>query len=210
MNIKTVQMGHLGENCYIIEDTASGEIAVVDPGLCNEELKSCLPKPERVRYILLTHRHFDHVNGAAELKGLTGAQIVIHKEDECGITRPKAGIGGGCPRPVRADILLEGGEEITLGKLRFQVLHTPGHSRGGVCYITGDVIFSGDTLFYGDIGRLDLPSGNYQDMINSLQALSDLPGDYKVYPGHGEPTTLEFERRNNRYFGKTSYDDFLI
>ncbi len=206
--MKRIEMGPLGENCYIIFENATGETAVIDPGLFNAKLREAIGDPTKVKYILLTHGHFDHVTGVPELKALTGAEIVIHSEDEAGMKRELPRSLSSAMPEIKADRTVNDGDALELGTLSFRVLHTPGHTKGGVCYILEDVIFSGDTLFLHDIGRMDFPGGDWREMVVSLQRLADLPGDYTVYPGHGPLTTLEFERKNNRYFGKKNYDDF--
>ncbi len=191
-------------NTYIVTDRETGETAVVDPSLSEEKLIEKL-KDENVKYILLTHGHFDHIGGVNLVKEKTGAKVVIHKEDEemlCDGDKNefKRSYGYDMP-PIYADILVEDGSEIMLGNSRITVLHTPGHTKGGVCYVLHDdhILFSGDTLFRLTAGRTDLYGGDARTELLSLLKIGDLEGDYTVYPGHDDATTLDFERKYNRY-----------
>ena len=192
-------------NTYIVTDVETGDTAVVDPALPEQELIDKL-NGKNVKYVLLTHGHFDHTCGAKMVKENTGAKVVIHREDEemlhdveknefemncCGYPFPE----------VDADILLEDETELMLGNTKITVMHTPGHSKGGVCYLFKEdaVMFSGDTLFRLTAGRADLYGGNGRQELRSLAAIGELEGNYKIYPGHMEDTTLDFERENNRY-----------
>lgn len=191
-------------NTYIVTDEETGETAVVDPSLSETKLIVKL-KDKKVKYILLTHGHFDHIGGVNFVKEETGAKIVVHKEDAemlCDSDKNefKRSFGYDMP-PIYADILVEDGAEIMLGNSKIKVLHTPGHTKGGVCYIFTDdrVLFSGDTLFKLTAGRTDLYGGDARTELKSLLKIGDLEGDYIVYPGHDDSTTLQFERENNRY-----------
>lgn len=201
MNVFTLPLGAFRANCYVLLG-ADGKAAVVDPGECAPELLGLLREQNAsVEQILLTHGHADHISGAAALRGLTGAEICIHTLDdpftdsdlcmarECGY--PFA--------PFKADRLLEDGDEVSFGSETLRVLHTPGHTPGGVCYLhdADSVLFSGDTLFCLTAGRTDFPRGSYDDLLRSLARLRDLPGDRNVYPGHERATTLDAERKRN-------------
>ena len=205
MEIQTLTLGHLESNCYIVTDDQSGEIAVIDPGFLQRSLINAVTKAkDKIRLILLTHGHFDHLMGAAGVKELTGARVAIHALDADGLSDPRKSLAvhAGAnfykkQTPLAPDILLSDGDVLPLGSLRFQVLHTPGHTAGSVCFICSDVIFSGDTLFYESLGRTDFPTGSYEALAGSFKKLAALPGDYRVLPGHYEETTLAHERRYN-------------
>ncbi len=192
-------------NTYIVTDDETGDTAVVDPSLPEESLMEEL-SGKNVKYILLTHGHFDHICGAKMVKDKTGAKIVIHKDDEVMLHDVEKNefaincLGYEFPE-VDADILTADGTEIMLGNSKITVMHTPGHSMGGVCYLFKEdlVMFSGDTLFRLCAGRTDLYGGNGRQELRSLSNIGELEGNYKVYPGHEEETTLDYERENNRY-----------
>lgn len=186
-------------NTYIVTDEETGEALVVDPSLPEEKLIEKL-ECKSVKYILLTHGHYDHIGGVNFVKEKTGAKVVIHKEDEEMLCDPNKNYSQNVEH-IYADILVEDGTELVFGNTKITVLHTPGHTKGGVCYIFNDdrVMFSGDTLFRLTAGRTDLYGGDARTELMSLAKISELDGDYKVYPGHDASTTLDFERQYNRY-----------
>ena len=192
-------------NTYIITDEETGATAVVDPSLPEESLIEKLSGKD-VQYVLLTHGHFDHTCGVKLVKEKTGAKVVIHKDDDemlHDVTKNEFKINcKGYEFPeVDADVLAEDGTELMLGNTKITVMHTPGHTMGGVCYLFKEdlVMFSGDTLFKLCAGRTDLYGGNGRQELRSLSNIGELEGNYKVYPGHEEDTTLDFEREYNRY-----------
>ena len=194
-------------NTYIVTDEESGEVAVIDPSLPQQELAEKV-KGLNVKYIFITHGHSDHTCGAKIVRDniTTDAKIVIHKDDnemlhDVTINEfVNSNVDFEFPE-IGADIFVTGGEEFMLGNTKVTVMHTPGHSRGSVCYIFKEdkVMFSGDTLFKLGAGRADLYLGDARAELMSLAKIGELEGDYKVYPGHAEETTLDFERQNNRY-----------
>jgi glyoxylase-like metal-dependent hydrolase (beta-lactamase superfamily II) len=194
MLIKTIPVGHLETNCYVVTDEDSLLCAVIDPG---DEANAILDYLEDNRLkcaaVLLTHGHFDHVGAVNALLEETGAQLWMHRAD-CG----EDGRRGQFRAPEGTHFLSDG-EVIEVGALRFTVLTTPGHTPGGVTYVCGEALFTGDTLFAGSCGRTDFPGGDMQTELRSLKRLGELPGDYEVYPGHMESSTLERERKFNRY-----------
>ena len=194
-----IDSDNFATNTYIVTDEETGETAVIDPSLSEDSLIEKI-KDKNVKYILITHGHYDHIGGANLVKEKTGAKIVVHKEDEEMLLDSEKNYGENT-EPVYADILVEDGTEIMLGNAKIKVLHTPGHTKGGVCYIFPDdrIIFSGDTLFRLTAGRTDLYGGNARTELMSLAKIGELEGDYKVYPGHDNSTTLDFERQYNRY-----------
>jgi glyoxylase-like metal-dependent hydrolase (beta-lactamase superfamily II) len=153
--------------------------------------------------ILLTHGHFDHMNGASAVAKETGAEIFIHEDDAYMLENASASLSSSMSimefNPIKQFTAITDGCLINDGDVTFRVLHTPGHSRGSVCYICNDVIFTGDTLFCCSIGRTDFPGSDADSMHSSLIKLRDLDGDYRIYPGHDESSTLSYERETNPY-----------
>ena len=206
LQIKTFLCRMCAENAYLITDVATGCTAVVDPGTYNDELAEALaqiPAEKRVA-ILLTHAHFDHIGAAARLQEVFALPVICHKAEEQAVGDPHGnasaffGLSLSVPRVTQT---VQDGSRIVLGETEIQVLHTPGHTAGGVCYMTDEVIFSGDTLFCCGEGRTDLPGGDFHALCASLKKLGDIKGDRIVYPGHGEMTTLSAERINNPWVG---------
>lgn len=203
MRIKTLHLGELNANCYIVE-TAPGRCVAFDIGGNARMLIEYL-KMNRLRLtkILLTHGHFDHIGGVEEVRAATGAEVYIHESDAHMLTSSAASLHASMSimpfREITDFTAIRGDCYINDGDCSFRVLHTPGHSHGSVCYIADDVIFSGDTLFCCSVGRTDFPGGDAHYMETSMGLLYDLEGDYKVYPGHNESTTLAYERINNPY-----------
>ena len=200
MKIDSLTVGPIGTNCYILQDETAKLCAVIDPGDEAErvaravEQTGCTPT-----MILLTHGHFDHYTGVAGLlEKWPELPVYIHEKDVT--DRVSGGFDLLFPRLTEKNQrYYKEGDCLTLGGLTIRVLETPGHSRGSVCLVVENVIFSGDTLFYGSCGRTDFAGGSYEDILRSLKRLAELPGQYKVYPGHDRPTDLDFERRMNPY-----------
>lgn len=207
MKILTLDLGHeMFANCYLLVDEKTGEAAIVDPAWYVDEFNDILEKNNaELKYIMLTHGHFDHIFGVHGLKEATGAKVVIHFKDAEHLTDPGKSLAeGNMPEPqipVSADVLLKEGDVITLGDEEIKVMSTPGHTMGSVCYIieSEKTIISGDTLFCMTAGRTDFPDGSDELMIKSLKRLIALEGDYRVLPGHNKETTLESERKRNWY-----------
>lgn len=201
MKVISEKFGSMDNNCSLIIDEKTNQSALVD---CNEFSQKMIDMigDTDLKYILLTHGHFDHIIGVKSVKEKYGAQVVISKEDEPMLNSSKLSLAVFCNAPqnnVDADIIVKDGDEITLGEIKIKVMATPGHTSGSVCYIAENCIFSGDTLFYCSCGRTDFPSGSREQMMSSIQKLKALDGDYKVYTGHNNLTTLDFERKNNPY-----------
>ncbi len=190
-------LGELETNCYVLIDETTNEAAVIDPADGAEVIRATLEgEGVTLRDILLTHGHRDHTLAAPALHRMfPDAAVYIHPEDKNG-----AGIYHYPPAELIPEIrYYEDGDVLTLGTLRIEVIHTPGHTGGSVCLKCGTALFTGDTLFCGSMGRIDLPGAQPEKMMASLARLKALPGDYDVYPGHMEETTLERERRTNLY-----------
>ena len=192
MTITSLTIGSIGTNCYIIyndDTTAAGVVDPSDDAALVEARIAALGL--EVRAILLTHGHFDHGGDADRIRKLTGAPVYLHPADR---TLPSWLTHG-----LTADRDLADGDELDFDGLRFRVLLTPGHTPGSVCFLCGEILLAGDTLFAGSCGRTDLPGGSWKAMASSLRRLAGLEGDYTVLPGHGETTTLEEEREGNPY-----------
>ena len=195
MNIKAMQVGPIGTNCYLLEDESTRQAAVIDPGGDAPRLLAAL-KGLDVRYILLTHGHYDHTGAAAELaSALPQAEVYIHERDYRDVD---PGLF-----PLRTQLSAVNfygeGDRLPLGELTLEVLHTPGHSQGSVTLRCGDVLFCGDTLFAGSCGRTDFPGGDTAKILASLRRLGELEGNLQVLPGHMESSTLDRERQVNPY-----------
>ena len=195
MQVKRMQVGPIGTNCYILEDEK--KIAVIDPGDEAERILEVLEETEgTVAYILLTHGHYDHTTAVPELhKALPEAKIYIHQADANGAGSRLFPLAG----QVDDLLLYDEGDALPLGSLTIEVLHTPGHSKGSVTLKAGDVLFTGDTLFAGSMGRTDLSGGDEEEIMASLKRLGELEGDFTVCPGHMQTSTLDQERKTNPY-----------
>ena len=197
MKVKLLRVGPIGTNCYILEDDQTNLAAVIDPGDEPELIQEALEKEGvEVRYLLLTHGHYDHTTAVPALHRVyPQADIYIHQADANG--------AGSTLFPLTGEVddlkLYDEGDVIRLGDHEIQVLHTPGHSPGSVTLKVEDVLFTGDTLFAGSCGRTDLRGGSYEQIMQSLQRLGELKGDFHVCPGHEATSTLERERRSNPF-----------
>ena len=197
MQVKVLQVGPIGTNCYLLEDEKAHVAAVIDPGdEAGRILQVIKDDGVDVKYILLTHGHYDHTTAVPELhQALPQAEIYIHKADANGAGSRLFPLAGQIP-----DLkFYDEGDALTLGELTIQVLHTPGHSKGSVTLKVEDVLFTGDTLFAGSCGRTDLRGGSYEQIMQSLKRLGELKGDFHVCPGHEATSTLERERRSNPF-----------
>ncbi len=212
MKVEVLPVGEIGTNCCFVV-SESGSTAILDPGAqCEKIVRKIEQNGWKPGMILLTHGHFDHIGAVRELKERYSIPVYIHSADAEMLDSPEK--NGGMSLMGRSitcpwDKTVEDGANISLDELEFTVIHTPGHTKGSVCYQVKDLIFSGDTLFCGGMGRTDLYGGSYSELSASLKKLANLEGDFQVYPGHGPSTTLEQERRENPYLGKMSYDDLF-
>lgn len=206
MKITCMPLGDYAANCYVLTDDVSKTASVIDPGVPSDALNEALLGYE-LKYILLTHGHFDHIFGCISLKDIyPDSKVCIHKDDEICLTdnaRNLAGDYDGLPK-IAADVILNDGDLIEFADTTFKVLHTPGHSEGSVCFVDekNQLIFSGDTLFCLTVGRMDFVGGSFDKMMQSIKRLSEYNDDYVVYPGHNRSTTIGFERKRNRYMRK--------
>ncbi len=205
MILKILVVGALQVNCYIIGCEATKEAVVIDPGDDVDKILETLNDNElKLKYIINTHAHFDHVGGNARLKEETGAKIIIHEDDNIlleKLTRQADVFGYQVTPSPPGDILVNDGDVIDFGKLELEVIHTPGHSPGGISLKTDGVIFTGDTLFYQSIGRTDLPGGSYDHIMYSIKnKLFKFDNDTQIRPGHGKETTIGEERKYSPFF----------
>jgi glyoxylase-like metal-dependent hydrolase (beta-lactamase superfamily II) len=188
MLIKQLDIGYMDNFCYIVGCKKTRKALVIDPGHDVDQIVSAAEKQGlEIETIVNTHAHGDHTAGNAELKSLTGAKIIIHALDAAGY--PKA------------DVFLKDEKTLQLGEITFDVIHTPGHTPGGICLHAEGNLFTGDTLFVGDSGRTDLPGGDRPTLGKSIRRLMQLPDDTTIWPGHNygpTPTsTIGWEKRNN-------------
>ncbi|MDO4991018.1 MAG: MBL fold metallo-hydrolase [Eubacteriales bacterium] len=196
MLIKTLPVGQLETNCYVVTNENALESVVIDPG---DEANTILDYLEsnrlRCAAIFLTHGHYDHVGAVAALREETGAPVYMNPRDDAS----RAVDAHMTYRMQPGDKAYDEGDTVEAAGLVFHVMATPGHTPGGVTLRCEDALFTGDTLFKGSCGRTDLPGGDMEQELNSLRRICELPGDYEVYPGHMDPSTLERERAFNYY-----------
>ncbi len=202
MIIKKIIVGPLENNCFIIADKNTKEALIIDPGDEPDRIIDLINENNfKVKYIVCTHAHFDHVGAVPELRKETGAKIVIHG-DELEIynsTSDQAATFWGyeldpLPEP---DMLVSEGDKLEVGDLKFEILHTPGHSPGGICLYGEGILITGDTLFAGSVGRTDLYGGDIEKLKSSFKRLMSLSDEVRVLPGHGPESTIGKEKTDN-------------
>lgn len=206
MLLEKLAVGAYAANCFIIGDEDSKVGIVVDPG---GEAERIFKKTEsmglKIETIILTHGHGDHIGAAETLKKLTGASVLCHHDEADMLFDPAVNLTQNMNGPtvsIKVDRTIGDGDSVTFGTFKIKVIHTPGHTTGGIClYLESEkVLFSGDTLFYGSIGRSDLPGGSHKQLVGSIRnKLMKLDDAVTVYPGHGASTTIGFERRKNPF-----------
>ncbi|NOW03105.1 MBL fold metallo-hydrolase [Clostridium beijerinckii] len=197
MIIKTLIAGMYEENCYLIMDEGTKELAIIDPGgqpnFIEKEISKLDGKP---KFILLTHGHMDHVGGVIELMNKLNIPFYINENEEQYMKNDEF-VFGSLPK---ASKYLKEGDTVSLGNNIIKVIETAGHTAGGICFLVNDELFTGDTLFQGSIGRSDFPGGNGAQLIKNIkEKLLPLGDSVKVYPGHGPASTIGYEKRNNPF-----------
>lgn len=205
MILRQIEVGNFSIFSYLIGEEQSGECLFIDPSDDHAQLlKEAAAHNLTVKYVVNTHSHIDHTMGNREMVRRTGAKVIIHEADAAGLLDTPRNILEmfGAEDPPPADILVSDGDLIQVGGISLQVLHTPGHTPGGMCLYMDGMLFSGDTLFVGSVGRTDFPGGSYAELERSIRTkLYTLPGDTVVFPGHNygmTPTsTIQQERRSN-------------
>lgn len=193
MKLYSFPLGPLETNCYVVADEATGRCAIVDPGDDGAAVAQWLEQQQLTpAYLFLTHGHYDHVGGIADLRAeYPDLPVYVHTADTA--------LPPQLSRGLSWTHTYDEGDTISMDSITFHVLSTPGHTPGSVCLVAGTLLLSGDTLFAGSCGRTDFPGGSWQQMLASLKKLAQLEGDYTVLPGHGGATTLQTERDTNPY-----------
>ncbi len=201
MEYLCLPVGQLQANCYLVWDEDRNAVMIDSGDEADRLLRIIGKRGLSLSAILLTHAHFDHMMAVNAIKDETGAPVMVHAAEEPALTDERINLSAmiGIPYRTAADRLLQDGETVTVGKLSFTVIHTPGHTVGSCCYRFGDVLFSGDTLFADSIGRTDFPGGSMTVMQQSLAKLCTYPDTLNVLSGHGEATTIGIEKRNNPF-----------
>lgn len=201
LKIDTLCLGSYQTNCYIVWDTDSQSCAVIDPGYESERILARLEALKlKLSAILLTHGHFDHVGAVKALFHATGCQVWVSQRDYSQHKNPMNDYLYPLHDASFCEFqFCEEGETIPVGGLSFAVMETPGHTWGSVCYLCRDAMFCGDTLFAGGCGRIDLPGGDRAAMLRSLERLSEIETDLRIFPGHSESSTLRREQQTNPY-----------
>jgi len=201
MIIKKLVVGSLENNCYIIADEKTNECFITDPGDEPDRILDLIHKNNLImKYIICTHAHFDHVAAIPEIKEETKARIVLHSDDlnMYRSTKDQAAVWGYEIDPLpEPDIFVSEGDILEVGGLKFEVLHTPGHTQGSICLYGEGIVITGDTLFAGSVGRTDLQGGDISKLRKSFKRLMSLPDEIKVLAGHGPESTIKKEKIDN-------------
>lgn len=204
MKIERLPVGIYAANCYLVYCDDTKDALVIDPGGDSDEILDRIENLGlRVKYIILTHGHGDHIGGLLDVKNKTGAPILIHEKDEEYLKDSKKNLSSMMSLgnvELEADRLLKDGDKLTLGKNTVEIIYTPGHTPGGISIKIDNCIFTGDTLFAGSVGRTDFAGGSYEEIIRSVnERLIIYPDDTIIYPGHGPSSTIGREKNSNPF-----------
>lgn len=202
MLLRYLPTGMLGSNCYVVGN--SGEGVIIDPGSRASDIIRLVEEMKLdIKYILLTHTHIDHITSVDEIRDRFGAKVMVHEADAAAMSDGMlngSALFASSKTFRDADIFLKDGNNFEVGGMRIDIIHTPGHTPGGICVKIENSIFTGDTLFRMSVGRTDLGTGNQRDLMNSIKnKLIVLDDSVAVYPGHGESSTIGFEKENNPF-----------
>ncbi len=205
MKFQGFAVGSYYSNCYIVGSESTKEAAIIDPGADFNKIDRIINELNLTpKMILLTHYHGDHIGAVLEIVEKYNTKVYIHKDDavplaDSNINFSKQIIGKSIS--IKPDVLLNDGDILELGELKFEIIHTPGHTKGGICIKVDNIMMTGDTLFNKSIGRTDLPGGSYEELINSVkEKIFTQSEDIVIYPGHNSPSTIKSEKLGNPFF----------
>ena len=204
MIFELLTVGMYGANCYIVGSEQTNEAAIIDPGAefnkIENKIKSLGLTP---KIVILTHYHGDHIGAVEEFVEKYGTKVYIHKEDAEALKDSAMNLSKtmfGKDMSIKADVELKDGDEIKLGELTFEIIHTPGHTKGGICIKVGNIMMTGDTLFNNSIGRTDFPGGSFEEIIASIKnKILKYDDETIIYPGHMSPSTIKREKQSNPF-----------
>lgn len=212
LTIYQLEIGLIQTNCYLVSHTVTKETVIIDPADSEEDIIEFITEKElNIKGVLLTHGHFDHIYGAVPLANKYRVFLYASENEKELLSDYEMNCSTMIQRPIEieADVWIKDGQKLEFGSISIKVISTPGHTKGSVCYYVekDGVLLSGDTLFLESVGRTDLPTANSQDMVSSVkEKLSLLPERTIVLPGHGESTTIEYEKKNNPYMGNNFWE----